>query len=165
LGFGLFLYIWEQQQVNFKEAMTINHIAKDFFESINYRTRSLVLGLAVCTAAAVLYLISPYDSGVYARCPFNALTDLYCPGCGTLRGVHELLHGRIGSAMGLNPLMVLLLPFIAYSFIKYVAAGMRERPERNIFIPSVFIWALLGIIVLFWILRNLPYYPFTLLAP
>jgi hypothetical protein len=142
-----------------------NRLSTFFFPSINQRSKSLALLAVVCTVAAALYLLSPFDSGVYAPCPFNALTDLYCPGCGTLRGLHELLHGRIGSAIGLNPLMVLSLPFIAYSFIKYFAAGMRGRPERKIFIPSGFIWALLGIVLLFWILRNLPYYPFTLLAP
>jgi hypothetical protein len=145
--------------------MGVNYLSTFFFPSLNQRSKSLALLAVVCIVAAGLYFLSPYDSGVYAPCPFNALTDLYCPGCGTLRGLHELLHGRIGSAMGLNPLMVLSLPFIAYSFIKYIAAGMRERPERKIFIPSGFIWALLGIVVLFWILRNLPYYPFTLLAP
>ncbi len=145
--------------------MGLNYLSTSLFPSLNQRSKSLALLTVVCIVAAGLYFLSPYDSGVYAPCPFNVLTDLYCPGCGTLRGLHELLHGRIGSAMGLNPLMVLSLPFIAYSFIKYVAAGMRERPARKIFIPSAFIWALLGIVLLFWILRNLPYYPFTLLAP
>ena len=40
---------------------------------------------------------------MYAPCLFYALTDLYCPGCGTLRGLHELLHGRIGIAHGPKP--------------------------------------------------------------
>ena len=145
--------------------MGANYLSTSLFPSLNQRSKSLALLAVVCIVAGGLYFLSPYDSGVYAPCPFYALTDLYCPGCGTLRGLHELLHGRIGSAMGLNPLMVLLLPFIAYSFIKNVAAGMRGRPQRKIFIPSGFIWALLGIVLLFWILRNLPYYPFTLLAP
>jgi hypothetical protein len=145
--------------------MGVNHLSTSFFPSINQRSKSLALLAVVCIVAAVLYLFSPYDSGVYAPCPFNALTDLYCPGCGTLRGLYELLHGRIGSAFGLNPLMVLLLPFMAFSFITYVVAGMKGRPVRKFFIPSGLIWALLGIVLLFWILRNLPYYPFTLLAP
>jgi hypothetical protein len=145
--------------------MGVNHSSTSFFPSINQRSKSLALLAVVCIVAAVLFLLSPYDSGVYAPCPFNALTDLYCPGCGTLRGLYELLHGRIGSAFGLNPLMVLTLPFMAFSFITYVVAGMRGRPDRKIIIPSGLIWALLGIVLLFWILRNLPYYPFTLLAP
>lgn len=119
----------------------------------------------VSGVAAILYFFSPYDSGLYAACPFKALTGLYCPGCGTLRGLHELLHGHPATAFGLNPLMVISLPFVAFSIIKYITAGILGWSERKIFIPSVFIWLLLAIIILFWILRNLPYYPFSLLAP
>lgn len=145
--------------------MRVNQTSTDFFPSINHCAKALALLVVVCGAAGILYFLSPYDSGVYARCPFNALTDLYCPGCGTLRGLHELLHGHIGKAFGLNPLMVLLLPFIGYSFVNYVVAGVRGRPERKIFIPSGIIWTLLAMVILFWISRNLPYYPFALLAP
>ena len=145
--------------------MRTNQIFPDFFPSINRCVKSLTLLVVVCGAAGILYFISPNDSGVYPPCPFNALTDLHCPGCGTLRGLHELLHGHIGKAFGLNLLMILSLPFIGYSFVNYVVAGIRDRPARRIFIPSEIIWALLGIVILFWILRNLPVYPFAYLAP
>jgi hypothetical protein len=145
--------------------MSVNHISTNFFPTINQRTKPLGLLAVISGVAAVLYLFSPYDSGLYATCPFKVLTDLHCPGCGTLRGLHELTLGHLGTAIGLNPLMVLSLPFIAFSIIKYIVAGILGRTERKIFIPSVFIWSLLGIIILFWILRNLPYFPFTMLAP
>ena len=132
---------------------------------LSRRTRSWGLLVVVSGVAAVLYLFSPYDSGLYATCPFKALTDYHCPGCGTLRGLYELLHGHLGTAFGLNPLMVLSLPFIAYSIIKYIAAGILGRAERKIFIPSALIWSLLVVIMLFWIVRNLSFYPFSLLAP
>ena len=98
--------------------MGLNYLSTSLFPSLNQRSKTLALLAVVCIVVAGLYFLSPYDSGVYAPCPFNALTDLHCPGCGTLRGLHELLHGRIGSAIGLNLLMVLSLPFMAYSFIK-----------------------------------------------
>jgi hypothetical protein len=145
--------------------MALDSLSTNLFPVLNRRTKSLGLLATVSGVVAVLYLFSPYDSGLYATCPFKALTDLHCPGCGTLRGLHELFHGHLGTAFGLNPLMVLSLPFVAFSIIKYITAGILGRAERRIFIPSVFIWSLLGVIILFWILRNLPYYPFTLLAP
>ncbi len=145
--------------------MASDGLATNSFPFLSRRTRSWGLLAAVSGVVAVLYLFSPYDSGLYAACPFKALTDLHCPGCGTLRGLHELIHGHLGAAFGLNPLMVLLLPFIAFSIIKYIALGILDRTQRRIFIPSAYIWLLLGIIIAFWILRNLPCYPFTLLAP
>ena len=145
--------------------MTSDGLATNLIPVLSRRTRSWGLLVAVSGVVAVLYLFSPYDSGLYPTCPFKALTNLHCPGCGTLRGLHELFHGQLGTAFGLNPLMVLSLPFIAYSIIKYIAAGILGRTERKIFIPSALIWSLLVVIILFWIMRNLPYYPFTLLAP
>jgi hypothetical protein len=145
--------------------MRAYNLAGIFISRLDQRTKALGWLITVCAVALALYFISPFDSNVYAPCPFNALTNLHCPGCGTLRGLHELLHGRIGNALSLNLLMVITLPFIAFRFIKYVAAGIRKRPEQEIFIPSGVIWAFLGIVLLFWLLRNLPYYPFTLLAP
>ena len=131
----------------------------------NRRIKSLALLALVGAVAVILHLSSPYDSGLYAACPFKALTDFNCPGCGTLRGLHEITHGRFGTALGLNALMVLSLPFIAFSIIKYIVAGILGYEERRVFIPSGIIWALLGAVILFWIFRNLPWYPFTLLAP
>ena len=145
--------------------MALDSLSTNLYPFLNRRTGALGLLAAVSGIVTVLYLFSPYDSGLYAACPFNTLTGLHCPGCGTLRGLHELTHGRLGTAFGLNPLMVLMLPFIAFSFVKYIAAGILGRTERRVFIPSAYIWLLLGVIILFWILRNLPYYPFTLLAP
>ena len=145
--------------------MALDNLSNKFFPFFNRRTRSLGLLALVSGVVAALYLFSPYDSGLYATCPFKALTDLHCPGCGTLRGLYELTQGRLGTAFGLNPLMVLLLPFIAFSIIKSIAAGILGRTERRIFIPSAYIWSLLGGIILFWILRNLACYPFRLLAP
>ncbi len=145
--------------------MASDGVTTNLIPVLSRRTRSWGLLVAVCSIVAVLYLFSPYDSGIYATCPFKALTDLHCPGCGTLRGLYELFHGHLGIAFGLNPLMVLVLPFIAYSILKYIAAGILGRKERKVFIPSAWIWSLLVVIILFWVLRNLPYYPFTLLAP
>jgi hypothetical protein len=39
------------------------------------------------------------------------------------------------------------------------------RPLRTFFIRPAFIWMLLGIILAYGFLRNIPVYPFSLLAP
>jgi len=98
-------------------------------------------------------------------CPFNALAGLHCPGCGTLRAAHQLLHLHLASALGLNPLMVLSTPFLGYALLSRVMIGIRGKPLPKVFVPPAWIWALLGIIIAFWILRNIPAYPFSLLAP
>ena len=119
----------------------------------------------ICVLLFVLFVFNPADGSFYPPCLFHELTGLYCPGCGSLRAAHQLLHGNLPAAFGLNPMLVLSLPFLGYWFIsRYVHAG-RNRNSAGFIIPAFMIWLILLIIVSYWILRNLPFYPFTLLAP
>lgn len=117
------------------------------------------VGALVTTVVAFvfLFLFDPAKSWFYCPCLFRSLTGLYCPGCGSLRGLHQLLHGNFSAAFGLNPLMVLSLPFLAYSFISYSMFIVRGRALPSVFLRPVWIWLLLGIILAFWILRNIPF--------
>jgi hypothetical protein len=112
-----------------------------------------------------LFAVDPAGSFFFPRCPFHALTGLHCPGCGTLRALHQLLHGNPGTAFWLNPLMVASLPLIAYSFLSGLVRVVSGWKVPVSFLPAVWIWILLGVIILFWIARNIPLYPFSLLAP
>lgn len=120
------------------------------------------LGLA---GAAVLYTFDPRIRGVYPICPFLGLTGYHCPGCGTLRALYHLLHGDLVAALGYNPLTVLSLPIVAYSCANGALRSFRLGGLPRIFIPHHFIWALFVGIVVFWLLRNIPVEPLTILAP
>jgi Protein of unknown function (DUF2752) len=118
---------------------------------------------AICAVSAIpLYLMDPATSGVFPSCPFRALTGMYCPGCGTLRALHGLLHLNIGAAFMLNPLTVLILPLIIYAFVSLVAEVVRGRPLPRLFDSPRYTWALFAVVMLFWVLRNIPMYPFNL---
>jgi len=119
----------------------------------------------VGTAGFLLFNFNPALAPFYPPCPFHLLSGLYCPGCGSLRACHKLLHGNLRGAFGLNPLLVVALPFIAYSFISHASVALGKRPLPAPFIRPVWIWLLFWLIMAFWVLRNLPYYPFSLLAP
>lgn len=121
--------------------------------------------LLCAAAAAALYVWDPARWAVFPPCPFHWLTGLHCPGCGTLRGLHQLAHGNLAAAFGLNPLMVLCLPLVACWPLWGMVRRAGGRRMSRVFVPAGWIWALLGVIVLFWILRNVPVYPFSLLAP
>jgi hypothetical protein len=125
----------------------------------------LAAGLVLCAGGVCLYTFNPATSGIYPICPFHALTGLHCPGCGTGRAIHQLLHGNLGAAMRLNPLAVLLLPPVAYGSLSIALQALGRKPLPSKFIPAFWIWTLLAVILLFWALRNVPYYPFSLLAP
>jgi Protein of unknown function (DUF2752) len=127
-------------------------------------TASAVVALAA-GGLSVVYLLDPGTSDLYPPCPFLALTGFYCPGCGTLRALHQLSLGHPVAALDLNPLMVLLLPFVAYFLASHTVLALTGRPLKKIFVRPELIWALLGLVLVYWLLRNLPAHPLTLLAP
>jgi hypothetical protein len=127
-------------------------------------TASAVVALAA-GGLSVIYLLDPSSSDLYPPCPFLELTGFYCPGCGTLRALHQLTLGHPVAALDLNPLMVLLVPFVAYFLASHAMLAATGRPLRKFFVRSELIWALLGVVLVYWLLRNVPVYPFDLLAP
>ena len=64
----------------------------------------------------------------------------------------------------MNPLVVLGLPLfgVAWSIRRWREAKAGRTPAG---IPLSWIVGATTLILLFWILRNVPVYPFTLLAP
>ena len=65
----------------------------------------------------------------------------------------------------MNPLTVLLLPFLAYGLASHLLFEIRGRGLPQPTLPAVWIRALCAAILLFGIVRNLPFPPFTLLVP
>ncbi len=131
----------------------------------NERVESAAIVAAVAVVSAILFFVDPADSSVYPMCLFHSLTGLHCPGCGTLRALHQLLHMNLADAFRLNPLMALSMPFLAYAFLSRAMVGIRGKSLPRVFVPAGWIWALLVIIIAFWFFRNVPFYPFSLLAP
>ena len=121
----------------------------------------LFLGLGVIT---LIYASIDPASGLLPVCPFYHMTHLFCPGCGSQRALHALLHGQISGAFGYNPLFVPALVFGAVegSLIVLRKAGRQVRPLSEFrLIP----WMVFVVIMLFWVLRNIPFMPFRMLAP
>jgi hypothetical protein len=129
--------------------------------------KATALGIAAMGAAATLMLdfFDPATSGVFPPCPLYYLTGWYCPGCGSLRAIHQLLHGNLSAAWALNPLTVLLLPFLAYGIASYALFELRGQHLPRLFLPAIWIRALCAVIILFGVARNIHFYPFNLLGP
>jgi hypothetical protein len=127
--------------------------------------RILAGGLALLAGVATLYAYDPATRSLFLPCPFHALTGLHCPGCGTLRGLHQLLHGNLWAALRMNPLMVVSLPFLGFALAAAVARLATGRCRQSARLPARWIWALLVLVLAYWVLRNVPCYPFSLLAP
>lgn len=123
-----------------------------------------LLGLAVAVTAVLLWNVDPNQAGSpLPPCPSEWLTGLFCPGCGTTRALHALLHLDVRGALAMNPLLVLSLPFVALLLANQfftLPAGWRPIARR---IGDARPWAV--VLVTYAVLRNLPWEPFAWLAP
>jgi len=110
-------------------------------------------------------LVNPRNVELFPKCPLYVTTGIYCPGCGSQRATHNLLNFNILGVLNQNALYIFGLIVLGYhrliSGINYIFS---KTIYNYIYHPKTPI-VLLIIIVVFWILRNIPYYPFNLLAP
>ena len=97
---------------------------------------------------------SPHASGSYGSCPFRALTGLWCPGCGGLRAVHDLMTFDVAAAWGMNALLVLALPVLAALWAQWLRHAWLGRPFAVVTARGAVV---LGVVLaVFTLLRNLP---------
>jgi hypothetical protein len=125
--------------------------------------RSAVLAIwsLIIAGAAYLFFFEPGKSGFFPGCPFRFLTGFTCPGCGTTRALHQILHGHIYTAFTLNPLLLLSRPLLLIALLRYSVIVMRGGIPRGNALPAPYIYAIFFVILSFWIFRNTPLYPFV----
>jgi hypothetical protein len=108
-------------------------------------------------ATLALHVRDPHVSHSWGFCPLYALTGVYCPGCGGLRGVNDLTNGHVGQAASSNLLLVLALPFAAVFFVRWTYGAWTGRDVRAIpALPRSVTTGLLLLVLVFTVLRNLP---------
>ena len=103
-----------------------------------------LIAFAMAAGLVFLYFYNPQDIGFFPRCPFYALTGYKCPGCGTLRAIHAMLHFRFGDALRLNPLLLVAIPVI-------VGMLLSRRFASNVVVGRV----VLAVVIIYWIVRNI----------
>jgi Protein of unknown function (DUF2752) len=130
------------------------------------RVRDATLFVGGLAFAVVLHVADPSEATVFPVCPFYAATGLYCPGCGTLRCLHALLHADLRAAIDFNLMTVLFVPMLVAAWLSVGLAGIRGwHPPDGRSTPRWTGWAIGVAFGLFWVLRNVPGEPFSWLAP
>ncbi len=125
--------------------------------------RSTVLAFwsLLIAGAAYLFIFEPGKSGLFPPCPFRLLTGWQCPGCGSTRALHQILHGHFEAAFMLNPLLMVGIPFMLFAFLRYSVIVLRGGVPRSNALPAPYIYLMFFVIVSFWIFRNTSFYPFV----
>jgi len=133
--------------------------------------RLFVLIGAPLLAAAGLFYVFYFDpitqKKFFIPCFFHLFTGFYCPGCGNTRALHSLMHLDIAGMLNNNllfPVLFFILVWLLLGEYLNLLLGRRVLwlPRR---VPAVLIILACIVVFAFVILRNVPVYPFTILAP
>ena len=138
--------------------MRANDLLELFTPERPRRDVAVVWTLLAVLAVGILSVFNPAQSQLFPPCPFRAFTGFDCPGCGSTRALHQLLHGDVAGAVALNPLLLVFAPILGYALLSTVTLAARGRPLPRPRISARWIWALLAMIMLFWVVRNTPWW-------
>lgn len=129
--------------------------------------RILVHSAFLSIALFLLYWTAEQISfGHSLPCPFHFFTGFWCPGCGGQRALVLLLQGNILESFRYNIFLIPIIVFLFYWYVNWVEQTIfkqkidsKSNSKTNYF--RLFLW----IVLIYFVLRNLPIFPFTYLAP
>jgi hypothetical protein len=122
-----------------------------------------LLAIAGVAGALLLRGSIAWWSAAMPGCLVHQLTGLNCPGCGGTRCAVRLMHGDLAGALAMNAAVVLIAAAGLGVVGNAVWSEWKGLPAKGV--PPWLVWSLAGLLVAFTVLRNLPWWPFTLLAP
>lgn len=122
--------------------------------------------LIVLTGLAVLFfMLNPSEHEIFPKCIFHSVTGYHCPGCGSQRAIYSLMHLNLKGVINNNFLFLPAILLVGYHYVHPIINNQTQWKLPNIFYFKSTPWIIFGVVILFWILRNVPFYPFTILAP
>jgi hypothetical protein len=137
-------------------------------ERVDQRPRARRLVAPVATAVAVLAslayvgVVDPNQPGHYPLCPTQAILGIDCPGCGIMRGCHDLVTGNLAGALDHNVLLVVLVPLAVVLWVRWVLRSWRGREDPVTYAQfrrrNAVMIGTLAVVLAFGVVRNfVPY--------
>lgn len=111
---------------------------------------------ALCALALLIFYYYSHDpaSAPSPKCMFKALTGWDCPGCGSQRALHAVLHGDFKAAWSFNPFVFFATPAAIFYII--VEGSRRRWPRLHAAAVNPFILAAIAAgSLLYMVLRNI----------
>ena len=101
------------------------------------------------------YFFNPESNSFLLKCPFKFFTGLDCPGCGSQRALHSLLHGEWKQAFSYNPLFIIAIPYV-FTATLFELFGLKYRfpKAHKILFGQSAIYVIVVIVILYFISRN-----------
>lgn len=97
------------------------------------------------------------QTNFFPQCPFHWLTGYDCPGCGSQRAIHDLLNLQFTKAFHQNALLMVSIPYLllGFGFQSIKPSTEKSLRWRKWLFGKTAIYCIVGIVVAFWILRNI----------
>lgn len=116
----------------------------------------IAVGILLLTALMLIFIFDPEVHPFFPQCPFLLTTGFECPGCGSQRAIHALLHLDLSAAIRANVFMVFALPYILIGiYLEYLGGKRRHPGMEKIFFGRWSALVVLLLILLYWVGRNL----------
>lgn len=121
------------------------------------RDRRMLLGVIIALLtvflALVYYFVDPMQVKWMPRCIWKVATGSDCPGCGSQRMAHALMHGDIDAAWRANAYALCMLPLIV--LLIWIELFRERYPRIYMTVHSpAFIGTITVSVFVWWIVRN-----------
>jgi hypothetical protein len=121
---------------------------------------------ALTAVGLVLAWAGFLDTGLMPPCLIHEWTGLHCPGCGGTRAFQALARFDLIGALRMNLLGTIFVIWVALVVLRTSwEAAFPQRRWRRFPFDERWLWGALILVIGFTVLRNVPNWPFSLLAP
>lgn len=110
--------------------------------------------LIIIVIGMIYYLFNPANFSIFPKCPFLLVTGFKCPGCGSQRAIHSLLHFNLTEACKYNILLLLSLPYIV-TLTYYELTKVKHRRLYSLLHKPILVWGYIFVVNIWWIIRNI----------
>ena len=134
---------------------------------MSHKQITIITSIALVGVSGVmaLFFLAPTKYAFFPKCAFHMATGYSCPGCGSSRALYQLTHGNVLEALRLNPGIMFLLGMGVTDFGRYIRSVKLSEPFHTVFANVRLVIGLVVGMLLYAVARNLPWAPFTDLAP
>lgn len=131
-----------------------------------YRIWGSLVFFSFALSLSYWLLMTPQGKSYLPVCLFHKFTGLHCPFCGSTRALQVFLEGDFLEALNYNIFLIFILPILLIFIFQewfFFISSYRFKCINKFNSKIIKFLFILGVI--FFILRNIPLYPFSLLAP
>lgn len=114
----------------------------------------VALAVLLGVLAVVYFIVDPMEVRWMPRCMWKVATGTDCPGCGSQRMAHALMHGDLRGAWQANAYALCLLPLMGGLLWLEISRERYPRLYRVAHSPVV-VWGLAASLPVWWVVRNL----------